>query len=116
MTISSGLLERDELGRRGRTDTGAAVPHGLVRDRELAEVVADHVGLDLDGGEDLAVVHADDRPDHLRHDEHVAQVRLDDVGLIVRTAFLLFLAQLFEQRCALTFDATLEPPARTRMH
>lgn len=32
----------------GRADAGAAVLHGLVGDRELGEVVADHLGLDLD--------------------------------------------------------------------
>ncbi len=39
------LLERDEAGRVGGTDTGAAVLHRLVRDRELAKVVANHLGL-----------------------------------------------------------------------
>merc|ERR1719487_1675752 len=94
-------LERDELGRRGGTDTGAAVAHGLVRDRELAQVVAYHVGLHLHGGEDLAVVHANDGADHLRHDQHIAQMRLHDVGLVVRAAILLRLAQLLQQSIAL---------------
>merc|ERR1712070_792198 len=43
------LLERHKLGRRGGTNTGPTVPHGLVRNAELGEVVADHVGLDLNG-------------------------------------------------------------------
>lgn len=38
-------LEGDELGSVGRTDTGAAVLDGVVGDGELAEVVANHVGL-----------------------------------------------------------------------
>jgi len=113
---AANLLERDELRRRGGTNTGATVTHGLVRDRELAQVVANHVGLDLNRGEDLAVVHADDRADHLRHNEHVAQVRLDDVRLVVRAAVLLGLAQLLEQRHALALNAAREPPACARVH
>ncbi len=39
------LLERDEAGRVGGTDTRATVLDGLVGDRELSEVVANHLGL-----------------------------------------------------------------------
>lgn len=42
---SSTLLERDEAGRVGGAETGAAVGDGLVGDGELAEVVTDHTGL-----------------------------------------------------------------------
>lgn len=35
------------------TNTGTTVLDGLVRDGELGEVVADHLGLDLDAVEDL---------------------------------------------------------------
>lgn len=57
--------------------------HGLVRDRELAQVVAHHVGLHLDLVEGLAVVDADHRADHLRDDDGVAEVGADGVGLLV---------------------------------
>lgn len=49
----------DEDGRSGEirtvssTDTRATVLDGPVRNGELAKVVADHLGLDLDGVEDL---------------------------------------------------------------
>ena len=92
------LLERHELGRRCRTDTGAAVTHRLVRDGELGKVHAHHVSLDLDRGEELAVVHTNDRADHLGHDQHVAQVCLHRVRLVVRAAVLLGLAQLLTDR------------------
>lgn len=39
------LLERDEPGGVGGTDAGPAVLHRLVRDGKLAQVVADHLGL-----------------------------------------------------------------------
>lgn len=56
----SSILEGDELGGRGGTNTGATVTHGLVGNGELAEVVAHHVGLHLNRGEDLALVHTHD--------------------------------------------------------
>ena len=43
-------LERDEARGVGGSDAGLAVLHGLVADRELCQVVAHHVGLDLDLG------------------------------------------------------------------
>lgn len=51
-----GEERRDEQSRRvGGTDTGATVLDGLVRDGELGEVVADHLGLDLNRVEDLYI-------------------------------------------------------------
>ena len=39
-----------------------------VGDREFGQVVADHLRLDFDVDESLAVVDADNAADHLRHD------------------------------------------------
>jgi hypothetical protein len=39
-----------------------------------------HVSLDVHDVEHLAVVDSHGRADHLGHDDHVAQVRLDDGG------------------------------------
>ena len=60
----------------GSSDTGPSVGHRLVGDGELTEVVSHHVSLDLDGVEDLTVVHGNDGSDHLRDDDHVAKVGL----------------------------------------
>ena len=79
-------------------DAWAAVLDRLVADAKLGQVVARHLGLDLDLVEGLAVVHADDRADHLGHDEHVAQVRAHGVGLLARRRLLLRLAQLLDER------------------
>ena len=73
----------------GSTNTGLTVLHGLVGDGELAQVVADHLRLDLHSIEDLAVVHTDDAADHLGDDDHVTEVGLDDGGLLVGEALLL---------------------------
>jgi len=79
------------------TDTGSTVLDGLVGDRELAKVVADHLRLDFDLVEFLAGVDANNRTDHLWHDDHVAEMCLDQVGLLVGLCLLLGLAQLLDQ-------------------
>jgi hypothetical protein len=69
----------------------------LVRNAELAKVVADHLGLiplareekfwvylDLNLVEGLAVVHTDVAANHLRNNDHVAEVGLDNSGLLLR--------------------------------
>lgn len=107
------LLERDEARRVGRTETGTTVRHGLVGDREFTEVVAGHLGLDLDGDKRLAVVHTADRTDHLGDDDHVAQVGLDGRRLLVGCSLLLGLAKLLDETERLALETALEPPAGT---
>ena len=103
------LLERDEPRRRRRPDPGLAVLDRLVRDRELAEVVAHHVGLDLDLVEGLAVVDADHRADHLRDDDGVAEVGADGVGLlVVGGGGALGGAELLDEGEGLALEAALE--------
>jgi len=68
------------------TNTGATVTNGLVGHGELANVVVDHLGLDLDLVEDLAVVNANDGADHLGDDDDIAQVGLDTGGLLADLA------------------------------
>ena len=103
------LLERDEPRRRRRPDPGLAVLNGLVRDRELAQVVANHVGLDLDLVERLAVVDADDAADHLRDDDGVAEVGADGVGLlVVGGGGTLGGAELLDEGERLALEAALE--------
>merc|ERR1712130_736278 len=84
-TIDS-LLQGNETGRVRSTDTRATVTDGVVGDRELSQVVADHLRLDLDGVELLARVDTNDGADHLRNDDHVTEVSLDDSGLLIRRA------------------------------
>lgn len=55
--------------------------------------MANHLGLDLHVVEGLAVVHANDAADHLRHDDHVAQMGAHSVGLLALVRRLLGLAQ-----------------------
>jgi len=103
----------------GSSDTGPSVLHRLVRDGELSKIVSDHLGLDLHLGEDLAVVHTHDGAGHLGDHDHVPQVSLHDVGLLVGGALLLLLAELLDEghRLALKSPGELAPdPAGKELH
>ena len=81
-------LQRNEPRRVGSTDTGPTVLDWLVRDGELCKVVANHLRLDLNLIEGLAVVDADDAPNHLRHNDHVAEVGLHRLRLLTGGSIL----------------------------
>ena len=80
------LLQRDEAGRVGGSNTGTTVTDGSVRNGELSEVEADHLHLNIYHVEHLAVVHSHGGADHLGGDDHISQVGLDDRGSVKRTA------------------------------
>ena len=64
----------------GGTDTGPSVLDWLVGDGELAQVVSNHLRLDLNLCEDLAVVNANNGANHLGDDDHFLEVDLDHIG------------------------------------
>lgn len=81
----------------------------LVRDRELSQVVANHVGFHLDLVERLAVVDPDDRANHLRDNDGVAEVGADRVGLlVVGGGDALGGAELLDEGERLALEAALE--------
>ncbi len=71
--------------------------------------------LDLHLVEGLSVVDPDDGSRHLRDDDHVPQVGLDHVRLLVGRALLLLLAQLLDEshRLALQTAGELAPETLT---
>lgn len=71
----------------------------------------DHLRLDLNSVELLARVHANDRSNHLRHDNHIAEMGLHCIGLLVGLGFLLCFAQLLDQAHGLALQATVESAA-----
>lgn len=137
---ASVLLQGDETRRVRRTDTGTTVLDRLavetvshsprdksapcrarnigfnvLRDRELSQVVANHLRLDLDLVELLSGVDANDASDHLGDDNHVTEVSLDEVGLLVGLGLLLGLAELLDQTHGLALEATVDTSAGTGM-
>lgn len=64
----------------------------------------------------LAVVDANDGAGHLGDNDHVPQVGLDDLGLLILGRLLLGLAQLLDQSHRLALQAAGEAPASAAVH
>lgn len=75
--------------------------------------MANHLGLDLDLVEFLSRVDSDDAADHLRYDNHVTKMCLDEIWLLVGLSLLLGLAELLDQAHWLALEATVESAAGT---
>jgi len=94
----------------GGTNTRATVLHRLVCDRELSQVVSNHLSLDFHSVEDLSVVDTDHASNHLGNDNHVTKVSLHSSGPL--SSSLAFNSpQLLEQVGVLLLESTLEEPA-----
>ena len=90
-----------------------------VHKAERSKSCRQHPYLDLDLVEGLSVVHPDDGASHLRDDDHVPEVGLDDVGLLVGRRLLLLLPELLDERHRLPLEAARELPpdaAREQLH
>lgn len=85
----------------------------VLGDRELSQVVANHLRLDLNLVELLTGVDTDDRADHLGDDNHVTEVGLDEVGLLVGLGLLLGLAELLDETHGLALQTAVEASAGT---
>jgi hypothetical protein len=83
----------------------------VLRDGEFSEVVANHLWLDLDLVELLSGVDTDDGTDHLWDDDHVTEVGLDEVWLLVWSGLLLRLAELLDETHWLALKTTVEATA-----
>jgi hypothetical protein len=75
--------------------------------------VTNHLGLDFDLVELLTGVDTDDGADHLGDNDHVTEVSLDLVGLLVGLGLLLCLAELLDQTHGLALETTVETSAGT---
>ena len=72
--------------------------------------MADHVGLNFNLVEGLAVVHTKDGANHLRDDDHVTEVGAHGLRLLTSAlSGLLGLAELLDEAKALAVKAALEP-------
>lgn len=77
-------LERNEPGRVGSTNTRPSVLDRLVTDGELSKIMANHLGLDLNLIEGLAIVDSNNAPNHFRYNDHVAKVSSNWLRLLPR--------------------------------
>lgn len=75
--------------------------------------MANHLRLDLHLVELLAGVDTNDAANHLRDDNHVTEVSLDEVGLLVGLGLLLGLAELLDKAHGSALQTTVDPSAGT---
>lgn len=87
--------------------------NGSVSDGELSQVVADHLGSDLDLVEGLSVVNSDNRSNHLREDHHVSKVSLDDGRLLIGLSSGLGLVELLHQARRLSLESMHQSSSST---
>jgi hypothetical protein len=95
-------------GSLGGSDTSLTVPTGLVGEGKLSEVPADHVELDFDAVEGLAVVDSDVAAYHFGEDDGVAEVGLDGGGLLSGQCVLLALFALGVEPDVFVLDLCVE--------
>lgn len=88
----------------------------VLRDRELSQVVSHHLRLDFNLVELLSRVDTNNTANHLGHNNHVSQVRSDNIRLLVWLGLLLALAKLLDQAHRLALQATVEPTAGTSVN
>ena len=75
--------------------------------------MANHLRLDLNLVELLAGVDTNDGADHLGDNDHVTEVGLDEVGLLVGLGLLLRLAELLDETHGLALQTAVEATAGT---
>ncbi len=75
-----------------------------------------HFWLNLHLIEFFARVDTNNAPNHLRHDNHVAQMGLDEIRLLIRLSLLFRLAELLDEAHGLALQAAVEPTAGTSVH
>ena len=108
------------------TNTRTVVLHRLVRQRKLAQIVTDHLSLDFNVVEVATVVHTNNRTNHLRNHDHVAEVSLHRVRTLVLGSLSLLslnnvnynthsLAQSLDQRLGLSLQTAAESATRASL-
>lgn len=78
--------------------------------------MANHFRLDLNLVELLAGVDTDDGADHLGDNDHVTEVGLNEVGLLVGLGLLLGLAELLDETHGLALQTAVEATAGTSVN
>ncbi len=76
------------------TDTSLTVASGLVGERELTQIPANHIKLDFDVIEALAIVNSHKVSNHFGHDDSISEMSLDGGWLFSREHVLFGLLTL----------------------
>jgi hypothetical protein len=82
----------------GGTNTRPTVLHWLVREGKLCKVVANHLRLDLNLVEGFAIVDTNDASNHLRHNNHVAEVGPHWLRLLTSRSILFLFTQMSDKK------------------
>lgn len=85
----------------------------ILRDGEFSQVVANHFRLDFDLVKFLARVDTNNATNHLGDDNHISEMCLDKVRLLIWLCLLLSLAQLLDQTHGLALKTSVEPTTGT---
>jgi len=112
--LGNNSFQRDKPRRVGGTDTGPTVLDWLVGDGELCKIVANHLRLDLNLVEGLAIVDTNNASNHLRDNDHVAEMGLHWLWLLTSWSILFRLAQLLDERHRFPLQTPLEPSPGAR--
>lgn len=103
----TGLLYQQSVSRSQKHRASICKVDSL-RDGKLSQIMSHHLRLDLNLIELFARVHADHAANHLRHDDHVSEMCLDRVRLLVGLRLLLGFAQLLDQTHGLALETAIE--------
>ncbi|KAB8303578.1 hypothetical protein EYC80_004979 [Monilinia laxa] len=87
--------------------------YNILRDREFGQVVTNHLRLDFDLVELLSGVDTDNAANHFWNNDHVSQVSLDQIGLLVWLSLLLGLTELLDETHRLALQTAVEPTTST---
>ena len=85
--------------------------HRLITNTKLAQIEPHHLRLNLHLIELLPAIDANDAANHFRHDNHVAEVGFDEVGLLVGFGVLFGFAEFFNEAHGFAFEASVEAAA-----
>jgi hypothetical protein len=87
--------------------------YNLLRDREFSQIMSNHLGLNFNLVEFLSRVDTNNATDHFRHNNHISEMGLDQIRLLVGLGFLLRFAKLLDQTHRLTLESSVEPTTGT---
>ena len=110
------LLQWNKTRRMSSSNTGSSVLNRFVSHWEFTKVMTNHFRLDFNLVKGLSIVNTDDGSDHLRNNDHVSKMRLNDLRLLIWRCFLLGLTQFLNKRHWLSLQTVRETPAGTGVH